>query len=160
MCVKDIAGIESALWLSFYLRIQGLPNIGSLIFLLFPSFHSPLPPTLFSSKQHCQVSQFYEKADCHIGLTGPFEEELQKLPILLFYHLNSNEVLHYKIGKAFISFFEHTVQCSWCLHFISLKMSISLPFLSHYTLILGCQRVPEQMKDMRFLSTKAVRKSV
>lgn len=52
-------------------RIQGLPNIGSLIFFLFLSSHSSLPPMLFSSEQHCQISHFYEKADCHIGLAGP-----------------------------------------------------------------------------------------
>lgn len=92
--VKDITGIESTLWFSFHFRIQGLPNTDSLIFLLFLSSHSSLPPILFSSEQHCQVSHFYEKADCHIGLTGPVEEELQKLSIPLFYYLNSNEFFH------------------------------------------------------------------
>lgn len=75
------------------------PNIDSLVFLLFFSSHSSLSPALFSSEQRCQVSHSYDKTDCHIGLTGPFEEELQKLPILLSYPLNSNELLPYKTCK-------------------------------------------------------------
>jgi len=46
---KDIAEFESALSFSFYLRMQGLPNVDSLIFLLLLSSHSSLPPTFFSS---------------------------------------------------------------------------------------------------------------
>lgn len=81
---------------------SGAPNTDCLIFFAVSLLSLLFISSIVLQWAARQVSHSYEKADCHIGLTGPFEEELQKLHILLFYPLNSNKLLPYKTCKMWL----------------------------------------------------------